>query len=309
MSTRFQNNADFLNNEFKDEGHFHYTVFEHPNKVTFDNCSLSNVSFADSDITRIRFGDKVTWRGGKKGFEIMEEDSLRKRGKRKAPIRNEMITLELVLSIYRNLRENYEFRLRYDDAGRFFIKEMELKRKYREVPSISDLKLRLVNLCKKLIRDQSPYPEVTYRLEENSRFRRHFSLTGLYYHFSRYGESISRPAAIGAITLFLSTLFWATQSNPILEPNFSFLSDSTNAVVADNSSSTTSNYVGSAQFGNGTQWLKAFERSFAGFLPLLPAGDFKVEIIDYVIKIVGGALTFGLLIIDFRRKFERKYTR
>jgi hypothetical protein len=27
------------------------------------------------------------------------------------------------------------------------------------------------------------------------------------------------------------------------------------------------------------------------------------------IKIVGGALTFGLLVIAFRRKFERKYTR
>ncbi len=29
--------------------------------------------------------------------------------------------------------------------------------------------------------------------------------------------------------------------------------------------------------------------------------------IDYVIKIVGGAVTFGLITIDLRRKFERKY--
>jgi len=27
--------------------------------------------------------------------------------------------------------------MRYDEAGEFFIKEMELKRKYREAPSIS----------------------------------------------------------------------------------------------------------------------------------------------------------------------------
>jgi len=33
------------------------------------------------------------------------------------------------------LRENYEFRLRYDEAGKFFIREMELKRRYREVIS------------------------------------------------------------------------------------------------------------------------------------------------------------------------------
>jgi hypothetical protein len=32
-------------------------------------------------------------------------------------------------------------------------------------------------------------------------------------------------------------------------------------------------------------------------------------VIDYITKIVGGALTFGLLVIAFRRKFERKYTR
>jgi hypothetical protein len=38
------------------------------------------------------------------------------------------------MAVYRNLRENYEFRLRYDEAGKFFIREMELKRKYREAP-------------------------------------------------------------------------------------------------------------------------------------------------------------------------------
>jgi hypothetical protein len=36
---------------------------------------------------------------------------------------------------------------------------------------------------------------------------------------------------------------------------------------------------------------------------------YQNRVIDYITKIVGGALTFGLLIIAFRRKFERKYTR
>lgn len=39
----------------------------------------------------------------------------------------------LVLSIYRNMRENYEFRLRYDKACKFFVKEMGLKREYMEI--------------------------------------------------------------------------------------------------------------------------------------------------------------------------------
>jgi hypothetical protein len=37
--------------------------------------------------------------------------------------------------------------------------------------------------------------------------------------------------------------------------------------------------------------------------------DIKEGIIDFIIKIVGGALTFDLLAIALRRKFERKYTR
>jgi hypothetical protein len=46
------------------------------------------------------------------------------------------------------------------------------------------------------------------------------------------------------------------------------------------------------------------------FIPLLTLpSDIKVGLIDYVIKIVGGAVTFGLLAIALRRKFERKYTR
>ncbi|HEY9387775.1 MAG TPA: hypothetical protein VIP70_12100, partial [Nitrososphaeraceae archaeon] len=71
-----------------------------------------------------------------------------------------------------------------------------------------------------------------------------------------------------------------------------------------------SNFTGAANFTNTSHLLKSFERSIASFIPLLPmASDMKVGAIDYIIKIVGGALTFGLLIIALRRKFERKYTR
>ena len=34
-------------------------------------------------------------------------------------------------SVYRNLRENYEFRMRYTEAGKFFVREMEMKRLYQ----------------------------------------------------------------------------------------------------------------------------------------------------------------------------------
>jgi hypothetical protein len=54
---------------------------------------------------------------------------------------------------------------------------------------------------------------------------------------------------------------------------------------------------------------KAFERSLAEFLPLLSMpSNISIGVVDYVIKIVGGALTFVLVGIALGRKFERKYT-
>ena len=104
-------------------------------------------------------------------------------------------SLGSIMAVYRNLRENYEFRLRYDEAGEFFIREMELKRKYREVPS----------------QDGS-----SSIVKPNCWLRRNLSLTGLYYHLSRYGEDLLRPTLIGIAIVFGSTLFWLTQSNQIL---------------------------------------------------------------------------------------------
>ena len=46
------------------------------------------------------------------------------------------------------------------------------------------------------------------------------------------------------------------------------------------------------------------------FIPLLTLpSDIKAGVIDFTIKIVGGVITFGLLAIALRRKFERKYRR
>jgi hypothetical protein len=74
-------------------------------------------------------------------------------------------SLGTVMAVYRNLRENYEFRLRFDEAGQFFFKEMELKRKYREeeinlkeerfgthqhrIPLISSLTSQLRRRCRR----------------------------------------------------------------------------------------------------------------------------------------------------------------
>ena len=75
-------------------------------------------------------------------------------------------------------------------------------------------------------------------------------------------------------------------------------------------STTSSSFIGLSQIGNGIHWLKASERGLEDFLPLLSMpSDIKIGLIDYIIKIVGGAVTFGLIAIALRRRFERKYTR
>lgn len=192
---KFGDGAEFIETVFIAKTSFTYSLFEQPNKVTFDKSDLSHVSFADCDITKIRFEDKIIWRG-KDGFTIIEEEWIK--DKLKGEERNESpyISLELVLSVYRNLRENYEFRLRYDDAGNFFKKEMELKRKYREKKSQNGPTL----------------------ITKNNWFTRQFSLTGLYYHLSKYGESIKMPTITGIVVLLLSTFFFSMQSNLTLEP-------------------------------------------------------------------------------------------
>jgi hypothetical protein len=398
--TIFSNEADFsrstfsseayFSGEFNGPAYFNYTIFEKPTKVTFDIRKMSKASFSNSDITKIRFSDKVTW-GGNDRYTIIEEEMLEsylkysfdwknitarnskdsdrledfliqcgvnwkgdlqftkddgeicikstlnslsidddssgatiqiddkgsyvfakkigqikfdhkskkailsidgnesykfviKEDKDKLKIYpNKEVSLESVMAVYRNLRENYEYRLRYDEAGKFFTKEMELKRKYRNVRS-------------KTSHD--------FEVKENCWFRRNLTLTGLYYRFCNYGESIAKPAIIGAITIGLSALVWLTQSRPALEPTFNFTN------IDPNNASHMSTFILLKNATNYTHLLKAFERSVVDFDPILsPGSDIKVGIIDYVVKIVGGGLTFGLLLIALRRKFERKYTR
>jgi hypothetical protein len=222
-------------------------------------------------------------------------------------ITQEQITLGSITAIYRNIRENYEFRLRYDEAGKFFIREMELKRKYREAPSVSAVfKLKLTKSLKKLklVNINAPEPKIESELRQNWWPRRNLSLTFIL-SFSTYGESIVKPILIGIIIVALSTLFWAIQNDPSAEPSLSVITNDKLPL-----SKTVSNFINVTQVSNNTHILKAFERSLSDLLPLLaPPNSIKVGVIDFIVKIVGGTLTFVLLGIALRRKFERKYTR
>ena len=106
---------------------------------------------------------------------------------------------------------------------------MELKRKYRETRT-----------------------ENGTETKKNRWPRTDISLTGIYYHLSRYGESISRPILSGVIIVFLATMFWLTQSNPTLEPHF----PPTVETVS------TSTFVGFREIYSGYSMAKIFREKF-----------------------------------------------
>lgn len=116
----FQNQTTFQEVDFKKPSKFHYVTFKEQQQVIFDT-DLSNVSFPYTDMSRIIFTGKTKWEKDGK-FDIFDA--------RKLSNNPQDSDLSIVLSTYRNLRENYEFRLMYEEAGNFFVKEMELKRNY-----------------------------------------------------------------------------------------------------------------------------------------------------------------------------------
>jgi uncharacterized protein YjbI with pentapeptide repeats len=290
-------NKGIFSGKFEDITKFNYVIFEKPNNIIFEVEDMSKVSFINTDNTGIRFSDKISW-GGEDNYMVIEEVWFEQNIKNSID-KEKLVSLGGVLSVYRNLRDNYEFRRRYDEAGKFFIREMELKRKYKQIHSQYKLNV--------------PYKQKN-RLERNL-----ISLTGLYYHLSRYGEDLRRPTVIGIVIVFVSTLLWLSLSNPDLAPSLSSNSISNNthnnsSHISHTTTSTNDISTGSSRssglerFENITLWQKAFERSLIDFIPLLPSGsDIKMGLLDYLIKIVGGAVTFGLIAIALRRRFERKY--
>jgi len=230
----------------------------------------------NADITGIRFNGKTRW--SKDGeFKVIEEEDLKNNLNVDKGTKS---NLEEILSVYRNLRKT-GFR-RYDEAGRFFIRKMELKRKYRE------------KITKKY--DQNNKEETNYEIKKNCWFRRNiFSLTGWYHLLSNYGESLWRFTVAGMIIVLLVTFFFVCQCNPTLTPTLSIYpgdskphknNQTINTIRSSknttaNNSTTHSSFIGLAQITNESQWSKAGERSLGDFLPLLSMpGDIKIGLSD-----------------------------
>ena len=95
---------------------------------------------------------------------------------------DENLTLDNVLAVYRGLRENYDYYLRYDESGKFFVNEMKLRKRF-----------------------SGPLEKI---------------VLWIYELLALYGESYTRPIAWTLITIFLFSLL-RTLSIPPLELNIS----------------------------------------------------------------------------------------
>jgi len=177
--------------------------FSKPSEVFFDHVYLGRVSFINCDIRRVNFRN-VIWkkeRGGRyvifdeeRRYVVFDEEllaikanqklreELEQRGLEKEVeeiLEDPAITLDDVLSVYRRLRENYDYNMKYIESGRFFVSEMEVRRLYREVGA-----------------------EVVY----NNWFRRNFSITNFYKLLCLYGENHIWPIVWALIVVLTSTI-------------------------------------------------------------------------------------------------------
>ena len=183
--SKFKKNADFSGAHFVRPAYFRGVTIKLPELVKFDG-NVSNVSFLNTDLKEVCFGSRTTWSpqaqpdsrsiwDGK--WRIYDERCLDDESSDTA------LNLENVQSVYRDLRDNFDRQLRYDVSGGFFVREMELGRKYK-VAKGGDVVLKPI--C-----------------------RRALTWSAAYNTLAEYGQSLKRPPLFLAPTLVAgSLLLW-----------------------------------------------------------------------------------------------------
>ena len=103
------------------------------------------------------------------------------------------LIVESILSQYTDLRENYEFHHKYDIAGKFFVNESEMDRKYTTIQKNKDDTLQDKDIISEYIKKKSKISSI---------------INYIYYKIADYGESYAKPLVIvGGITFGTWILF------------------------------------------------------------------------------------------------------
>lgn len=272
------NRGIFIKTIFGEHSECTNVVFREP-KLTVFNADLSNVSFAGTDISCVVFDEYVRWGPGTtERFVICEERDL---------IKNpETITVDAVLSVYRNLRINYEFKMKYEEASEFFVREMEIQRnRYKEgIRSSLNHVLSIGHgmimwLCRCVPGLQERYKKDGEGSESKPRYFWNWVLLSAYYWLGKYGEDVKRPLLwlgiiIGGAALFFAVFPDEAMIRASVQQNAGTQNDNTHMIV---------------------------KRILASFLQVnsntLP---------DILVRITSIPV-LGMLFIVLRRRFERRF--
>ena len=199
--SNFLSLTKFEKTKFMKFADFSHVNFSKHHIIKF-NTDLSNVSFIDTDIKSINFGTNTSWNSNKsnKNRKTIPQNTCcsalkffmfkiniiilniiqfieQIRHDDKYVICEEMLlftkqisdlnSLESIKNIYRDLRDNFDRNLQYDIAGEFFIKEMELTRRFKQ----KNNKIQLRPIIHRLV-----------------------SLYAIYNLLGLYGQSYKRPS-------------------------------------------------------------------------------------------------------------------
>ena len=272
----FKKNANFNNTKFVNYATFSDIICD--GLIKFDG-NISNVSFLDMDIKKIKFGNKITWKQNKKkfrekiklkldwtrnsDFKIYDERDLEEHLKKnKVGLKREgnpvaSVNLESIKNIYRDLRDNFDLALRYETSGEFHVRELELKRKFKETQ-----------------KDQRI-------ITSNKNFLwKHLSVYWIYNILAQYGQSYHRPIYFASSVILIATCYFIL--NEIESVSKEQITFSIKDII-----------------------LKSFTRSVAGIIPF-DILDKGIGDSDKVLRIILLPISVTFF-ISLKRRLERKF--
>ena len=168
--------------------------FDQPESVMIDQFNLANTSFLYTDVSKVDIGERIFWGHDRRTFD-----------ERRADDGEHGVYYEVVATVCRRLRQNLESKMRYRESGRFFIGEMECKRKNVKIKS-----------------------DVLGWIRTNV-----ISALAWYKYMSNYGESISRVVSwMLAVVIIPALLITLTQTPQLQQAETSFIQNLQNSMFA-----------------------------------------------------------------------------
>ena len=178
-------------------------------------------------------------------------------------------SFEEIISMYNDLRENYEYYLQYEIAGKFFKKIMEYQKNYEVIQLENE-------------------DEITKEYVKKNQILANTSMHGLYKLLSDYGEDPYRPIITGVLIIAFSSV--------LLYLNDHFINLLGCLVNVS---------IGTINCITHSYWDHLI-RVVSDFFPFFGFSREDPTMVDIGIK-ASGFVVFGLLFVSLRRKFERRF--